>query len=279
MFNCPHCKKTNSIKVGIRKNKSGFVQKYFCKECKTFFINRKGLENCQTKPQIIVDALDLRAKGMSFGKIVLHLNQKYKTNIERSTILKWQNKFGEIIENFTKSFQLSHSFNAHADEIFFREKGKRDRNFVYYWDVIDYDTKFIIADYVSYIRDEYEGRRFMEKLKRNMVKPPDKIHTDNSFDYPPAIRKTFGRGKVKHIPFPAWKKKFKNNPIERYHNTIKENYKVMRRFCRLKTAYQFLKFFRNYYNFIRLHKTLDWQTPAQVAGFGKWGWYSLIRDY
>jgi transposase InsO family protein len=46
----------------------------------------------------------------------------------------------------------------------------------------------------------------------------------------------------------------------------------------LKSAYRFLEFFRDYYNFIRPHKTLNWQTPAQIAGFGKWNWWTLIRD-
>ena len=277
MYKCPYCKKTNSVKAGLRKNKSGFVQRYYCSECKRYFINRKGFENMQTKPEIIVDALDLRAQGLSYGKICKHIKEKYRVKITRSTILYWQNKFGEMINNFTKSFQLSHSFNAHADEIFLREKGQRGEDYIFYWDCIDYDTKFLIADHMSYDRNEHEGKKFMENVKQNMAKPPDVIHTDNSYDYPPAIRKTFGRGKVKHTHFPAWRMKFKNNPIERFHNTIKENYKVMRRFFKIETAFKFLTFFRNYYNFIRPHKTLGWETPAQVAGFGKWNWYSLIR--
>lgn len=277
MFRCPHCKKTDSVKAGLRKNKSGFVQKYFCNECKTYFIDRKGFENCQTKPELIVEALDLRAKGMSFGKIVMHVNQKYKINISRSAVLKWQNKFGEMINHFTGSFQLSHSFNAHADEVFLREKGQFGDNFIFYWDIIDYDTKFLIADHISYERNEKEGRIVMENLKGAMKKPPEKIHTDNSYDYPPAIRWTFGWRNVEHIHFPAWKKKFKNNPIERFHNTLKENYKVMRKFSNITTAKKYLDFFRNYYNFIRIHTSLEWQTPAQKAGFGKWNWYSLIK--
>ena len=277
MFKCPSCKKTNSVKAGLRKNKSGFVQKYFCNECQKYFIDRKGFENCQTKPEIIVDALDLRAKGMSLGKVALHLNQKYKINLERSTVLKWQNKFGKMIDNFTKSFQLSQSFNIHADEVFFRAKGQRERDFVYYWDAIDYDTKFIVADHISLEREEEEAKKFMRNIKERIVENPKFIHTDNSYDYPPAIRKTFGRGKVKHIHFPAWKHKFKNNPIERYHNTVRENYKVMRRFQNEKTALSFLRFFKNYYNFIRPHKSLDWQTPAEMAGFGSFNWWSIIR--
>ena len=277
MFKCPNCKKTNSVKAGLRKNKSGFVQKYFCKECNKYFINRRGFENMRTNPEIVITALDLRAQGLSFGKIRKHILQKYNKKITRSTIFYWENKFGGMIDNFTKSFQLSHSFNAHADEVFFRKKGQRGQEFLFYWDVIDYDTKFLIADHISSERTEFEGRKFMEKLKENIIKPPDNIHTDNSYDYPPAIRKTFGRGKVNHIHFPAWKHKFKNNPIERYHNTVKENYKVMRRFNGIKTAYNYLKFFKNYYNFIRPHKSLNYQTPSEVAGFGKWNWYSLIK--
>jgi len=112
MFKCPNCKKTNSLKAGIRKNKSGFVQKYFCNECKKFFINRTGFEDCQTKPEIIIDALDLRAKGMSFGNVILHLNQKYKTNLTRSAVLKWQNKFGKLL------MILPNHFNYHIHPIF-----------------------------------------------------------------------------------------------------------------------------------------------------------------
>jgi putative transposase len=277
LFVCPYCKKCNSSKVGLRKNLSGFVQKYFCKECGRSFVKRNGFENCQTKPEIIIDALDLRAKGLSLGKVADYINQKYNVNVKRSTVLKWQNKFGEMIENFTKSFQLSHSFNTHADEVFFRSKGQREQNYVYYWDAIDYDTKFLVADHISNDRNETEAILFMHKIRKNIAQFPEIIHTDNSYDYPPSIRKTFGRGKVQHQHFPAWKHKFKNNPIERYHNTIKENYKVMRRFSHTKTAYKFLTFFKNYYNFIRPHKTLNWQTPAQKAGFGKWNWWNLIK--
>ena len=277
MFKCPHCKQYNTSKAGIRKNKSGFVRKHFCKDCNKFFTDRKGFENCQTKPEIIVDALDLRAKGLSFGKIANFLNQKYHVKITRSAILKWQNKFGKIINDFTQSFLLPNCTNIHADEVFFRSKGQRQRNFVYYWDAIDYDTKFLVADHISLEREEFEAKIFMRNIKQQVVELPINIHTDNSYDYPPAIRKTFGRGKVKHIHFAAWKMKFKNNPIERYHNTIRENYKVMRRFQNEKTAQQFLTFFKNYYNFLRPHKTLMWKTPSQIAGFGSWNWWTLIR--
>jgi len=244
MFKCPHCKKINSVKAGLRKNKSGFVQKYFCNSCNKYFVNRKGFENMKTKPEIIVDALDLRAKGLSFGKISDYILQKYGLKVQRSNILYWQTKFGKIINDFTQSFLLPQAINIHADEVFFRAKGQRERNFVYYWDAIDYNTKFLVADHVSLVREEVEAKQFMKKIKDKILELPIYIHTDNSYDYPPAIRKIFGKGKVKHIHFPAWKMKFKNNSIERYHNTIRENYKVMRRFQNEKNSYAIFNIFQ-----------------------------------
>jgi putative transposase len=277
MFRCPYCKKTNSVKAGLRKNKGGWVQKYQCHECGKLFINRKGFEHCHTKPEIIVDALDLRAKGMSLGKIVDHINQKYKTNIQRGTVLRWQKKFGEMIDHFTKSFQLWFSENAHADETYLRQKGHGYDEFIYYWDVIDYATKFLIADHISVEKNEAEGKTFIKKLKESLERPPIRIHTDNSYDYPPAINAIFPKKIVKHVHFAAGKHKFKNNPIERFHNTLREIYKSMRKFNSVKTAYDFLTFFRNYYNFLRPHTTLCGRTPAETAGFGRWNWWSLIR--
>ena len=277
MFICPKCKKTNSVKWGLRKNKSGFVQKYLCKDCGYLFVDRKGFERMRTNPEIIVTALDLRASGMSFGKICEHILKRYNKKVSRKTILDWQKKFGEMIDNFTKQLSLEFSENTHADEIYLRKKGHEKEEFLFYWDAIDYDTKFLVADHISDEKSEDEGKKFMRKIKKSLRKYPIRIHTDNSYDYPNAIRWTFGWRNVIHVHFPAWKHKFKNNPIERYHNTVRENYKVMRKFFNLKTAYQFLAFFRNYYNFLRPHTTLCGRTPAEAAGFGRWNWWSLIR--
>ena len=128
MHQCPHCKKTNTLRAGLRKNQSGFIQRYFCSDCNKYFIDRKGFENMRTSSEIIVTALDLRAQGLSYGKICKHIKEVHHKKISRKTILDWQNKFGDSIKKFTKSFQLSHSQNAHADEIFLREKGQQAKD-------------------------------------------------------------------------------------------------------------------------------------------------------
>jgi len=273
---CPHCKKDCSVRHGVRKNKSGWVRINLCKSCRRHFSNREGFEKMKTKPEFIVIALDLRAKGMSLGEIRQHLKDHHKCIVTRATILRWQQKFGGMIENFTKQFCLESPENLHADEIFLRLKGSKKDEFIYYWDCIDYDTKFIVGDFLSIARTDEYAIEFMKNIKSKLAGHPKNIHTDNSWDYPPAIKKIFGK-KTKHIHFPAWKRKFKNNPIERYHKTLKKIYKILAKYQNLSSAFKHLVFIRNYYNFIRPHMTLCGQTPAQVAGFGKWNWWTLIK--
>jgi len=262
MFICKHCKKTNAVKTGLRKNKSGWVQKYKCRSCNTYFTNRKGVERYRHNADVISAALDLRAKGLSLSDVVDHLDQHHKVNVVRSTILYWQRKFGKKLKSFTQTLTPFLGKIYHADEMFARVSG--DWN--YLWSCLDYETKFIVAQHFSDERNDKECIEFIGKVKAKTEKPPDEIHTDNSWDYYPAFRKHFPRNKKIHVHYPAWKKKFKNNPIERYFNTVKQRYKTFRGFDNTKSAEQFFDFFTVYYNFIRKHTSLDKKTPAQVAG-------------
>lgn len=263
MFKCPNCKETNSVKTGLRKNKSGFVQRYFCNECKTYFVDRKGFENFRHKPEAITAALDLRAKGLSLADVVDHLDQHHRVKVTRQTILDWQNKFGKKLKSFTQSLTPHLSGVFHADEMFVKVR----KEWNYYWDCIDYGTKFLVGDHFSTARIEEVAITFLQKVKLASPELPKAIHTDCSYDYPPAFRKVFPRKNI-HIQYPAWKKKFKNNPIERLHNTLKQRYKTFRGFDNVDSAIRFFDFYKVYYNFIRKHMSLNFRTPAQAANIG-----------
>ena len=260
MFKCKHCKKNDVVKIGLRKNKSGWVQKYFCNTCKKYFVNRKGFENFRHSPEIITCALDLRAKGLSLSDVVDHLDQHHRVKVSRQTILDWQKKFGGKMKSFTQTLKPFLGGVFHADEMFFKAR----KNWHFYWDCIDYDTKFLVADHVSNVREDKEAKTFLNKIKKGSPQMPRLIHTDCSYDYPPAFRAVFPRRKI-HKSFPAWKKKFKNNPIERLHNTLKQRYKTFRGFDNPRSAESFFDFYRVYYNFVRKHTSLGFKTPAQTA--------------
>lgn len=261
MFKCKYCKKMRGRKAGIRKNKSGWVQKYKCSECKRYFTDRKGVERYRHNVDIISVALDLRAKGLSLRDVVDHLDQHHRVKVSRTTILYWQNKFGEKLKSFTQTLTPYLSGIYHADEMFVKVGGEWN----YLWSCIDRFTKFLVEDHFSVERNDKECIEFIGKIKARTDKPPDEIHTDNSWDYYPAFRKHFPRNRNIHKHYPAWKKKFKNNPIERYFNTVKQRYKTFRGFGNSKSAKKFFDFFYVYYNFIRKHMSLQENTPANSA--------------
>jgi transposase-like protein len=260
MFWCPHCKTDSAIKRGVKKNKSGWIPRFSCTKCGKWFVDRKGFEGYRTSPEVITAALDLRAKGLSLADVVDHLDQHHKVKVSRKTISDWQNKFGKKLKSFTQTLIPHLGKVFHADEMFFKVK----KEWHYYWDCIDYETKFLVADHVSDERSDTEAVSFLNKIKLGSPKLPSEIHTDCSYDYPPAFRKVFPRKRI-HRNFPAWKKRFKNNPIERLHNTIKQRYKVFRGFDNPKSAEKFFDFYKTYYNFIRKHTTLGFITPAQAS--------------
>lgn len=262
MKKCPYCGKTSSVKYGLRKNKSGFVQKYLCLRCKKSYTDRKGFERFRNKTEVITAALDLRAKGVSLANIVDHLDQHHRTKVSRKTILDWQKRFGEKLKSFTQTLRPIIGGQVHADEMFVKVNGEWN----YYWDAIDYTTKFLVGDHLSKERNYRECITFLKSVKECPVNQPYEIHTDNSYDYPWPIKKVFGEKGIIHAFYPAWKHRFRNNPIERLHNTEKQTIKTFRNFDNFESTKKFFDFNKVYYNFIRKHTTLDFITPAEAAG-------------
>jgi len=260
MFNCKFCKKPSAVRHSIRKNKVGLTPVFYCHECQNHFVDRKGFENFRHTPEVITVALDLRAKGLSLADVVDHLDQHHRVKVTRQTILDWQNKFGRKVETFTQTLKPKIDGDVHADEVFLKVAGEWN----YFWDAMDYVTKFIVGKHFSTIRHFTEAEQFLKNVKETAPNQIWRIHTDNSFDYPLPIKRIFGK-EVIHEHHASWKKHFKNNPIERFHNTLKEPYKTMRGFCTKNGAESYTTFFTNYYNFLRKHMSLGMKTPAQVA--------------
>jgi transposase-like protein len=262
VFKCPYCKTNSAIKRGVKKNKSGWIPRFSCIKCGKWFVDRKGFEHFRHTSEVISAALDLRAKGVSLADIVDHLDQHHRTKVTRKTILDWQNKFGKKLKSFTQTLKPVIGGQVHADEMFVKVR----KEWNYYWDAIDYTTKFLVGDHLSKERNYQECIVFLESVKECPLNQPVQIHTDCSYDYPWPIKKVFGKKDIIHVFYPAWKQKFRNNPIERLHNTEKQTTKTFRNFDNFESTKKFFDFNRIYYNFIRKHTTLGCISPAEAAG-------------
>ncbi|MDE1832249.1 MAG: hypothetical protein KGI02_07760, partial [Thaumarchaeota archaeon] len=63
------CGSLNVIKDGVRKNKSGTIQRFKCKECLREWSDNLGFAKNKVNSKIITMALDLYFKGVSLRKV------------------------------------------------------------------------------------------------------------------------------------------------------------------------------------------------------------------
>ena len=280
-FCCKYCGSENYIKYGKKNAK----QNYFCKDCKRKFVDNLYFEKLKADPKIICLTLDLYFKGVSLRKICDHLKQFYCLNVVHTTLLKWIRKYIKIMDEYVRQFrpQLSDIWNV--DETMLSIHG----DWFYLWNVIDDETRFHLASYVSKRRTIEDACMVLRTAKKHSHgTKPEYIITDGLKAYEQAISEEFNtrRKKTVHIGNVSMRGKkegedyFDNNLIERLQGTIKERNKTQRG---LKDEYSpFVRGYQLYYNFIRPHESLLDNTPAEIAEvdlhLGNRKWENLLMQ-
>ena len=162
----------------------------------------------------------------------------------------------------------------HEDEQFIKVKGKQE----YIWNVLDSDTRFLLASNESPTRTTQDARQTFQQAKAVAKEPAKTIVTDGAFTYEKAVNKefmTYANPKP-HEKYVSLKQHTgNNNRIERFHNSFRQRDKVMRGFK--GNQKQYAENFKTYYNFVRQHQGLG-MTPAQKAGINeKAEWKGLLQ--
>jgi transposase-like protein len=62
---CIYCGSSNIVGDGIRHNKHGDIQKFYCKDCSKYFTFNVGFERMKHNPQAITSAMQLYFSGES----------------------------------------------------------------------------------------------------------------------------------------------------------------------------------------------------------------------
>lgn len=267
--NCGFCQSFKVMKHGKRKCENMIKQRYLCKDCNRTFIGDKYFRKFKGDGKIITLVMDLYFKGLSLRKIQNHLLQFYSFKVNHETIRNWIIRFTKKIAEYVDSLQPNLSSTWHADEMAIKSKGKQ----VWVWNVLDENTRFLIANNITNGRDIKEARQVFKKAKENANAYPTEIITDGLPSYKKAIRREFRTRKeigspipVKHIKYESISSNPHNNKIERFHGTAREKDKLMRGWKGNKNAQFLLDGYRAYYNCVRPHQALNGLTPSDVAG-------------
>lgn len=247
---CQSCGSTNFVKNGNVRVKGGQKQRFLCRDCnKTFFGDPTF--NYTKNPKIVSMCFDLYFKGLSLRKITDTLNQFFGIKLHHETVRRWIVKFGRAMNEYTGRLKPKVSDAWHLDEQAIKSKGKEK----WVWNIIDEQTKFLIASNTTKGRYIADAREVLKRAKKTVKAQPDFIITDGLQAYRQAISREFPSwwkkdSKLIHIRLDTIRTKPNNNLVERYHGTFRERDKTMRGF---KGGEQnFSDSFRTYYNFVVL---------------------------
>jgi transposase-like protein len=260
---CTFCFSDKIVKFG--KVRSSGKQRYRCQNCGKTSVGENEFKKYKGSPKIITAVMDLYFKGCSLRKIQDHIKQFYSLEITHVTIYYWIKRFTKLMNNYVDTLQPQVSGMWHTDEQMVRIK-KKD-SWAYCWNVIDAETRFLLANNITEGRSVAEARQVFRKAK-DVRKKPDVVVTDGLQAYNRAITREFKGGftKTEHIRNAGIAKSNNNNKVERFHNTFRERDKTIRGFQNNNTAQNWANGFRLYYNYIRPHSKFNGLTPSEVAG-------------
>ena len=256
-MNCKYCGSPNVIKYGKYKA----VQRYYCKDCKRKFAGIDTIPKMQYSTSKIADALNMYYEGLSLLEIRRNLIQQHNDYISDATIYNWVKRFSKLAIMQMGKYKPDVGRVWVADETMVNLDGKN----IWFWDIIDAKTRFLIASHMSYTRTTKDAEALMRQAYRRTGKIPRIIYTDRLRAYLDGIELTFGAD-TEHRQGSPFDIENNTNLIERMHGTIKSRTKVMRGLHTVESARLFMDGWLVHYNFFRPHMSLRDMTPAQVAG-------------
>ena len=146
-----------------------------------------------------------------------------------------------------------------ADEMHLEIKGKK----AYLWDIMDRDTRYILASHLSYTRDGRAARAMLRKALAASDGPPKTITTDKWRAYIKPIKDL--SPETKHIQSEGLAAEVNNNLSERLQGTYRDRTKTLRGLESIETGQRYLDGWTLNYNLFRKHESLRNKPPASRA--------------
>jgi transposase-like protein len=233
----------------------------------------------KTDKSLVVTALNLYYDGLSLRKAQRNLEQIFGERISQVTILNWIKKYSKLVKEFVTTLTPQLSGLWHEDETMLSCEGRN----VWFWEMIDEDTRFLVASHVSGTRTfEDTVAVFKKGFEQSKVRPRA-VFVDGSHVYESAFNKVFYTLRkdirpefVQRVGIRA---RETNNIVERLHGTLKDRTKPMRGLKSFESTKVLLQGYAIHYNYVRPHQSLNGKTPAQAARTqGPNNWKGLIEE-
>ncbi len=272
------CKYYGSKKV-IKK---GFVkekQLYKCKDCGHRFYDNGKFARMKNDKSLIVTALNLYYDGLSLRKSQRNLEQIFGERVSQVTILNWLKKYSKLVKEYVTTLVPQLSGLWHEDETMLQCEGRN----IWFWEMIDEDTKFLVASHVSGTRTLQDTIAIFKKGFEQSKVRPKAVFVDGSHVYNRAFNKVFYTlrkdTRPQLVQRVGVRTRETNNIVERLHGTLKDRTKPMRGLKAFESTKDLLEGYTVHYNYVRPHLSLGGKTPAQAARMqAPNNWKSLIEQ-
>ena len=275
--NCQYCGSSNLKKDGVRRNKTGAIQKFYCRDCHKYMTFNIGFERMKHNPQAITSAMQLYFSGESLRNTQKSL-RLLGVEVSHKTVFMWIKKYVNLMQDYIEKIVPNVGNTWRADELYVKIKG----DMKYLFALMDDETRFWIAQEVAETKYKHDARRLFQLGVKATGKNPLTLITDGLPAYHDAYRKEFWTQRyprTEHIRHISIKGDRNNNKMERFNGEIRDREKTMRGLKTKDTP--ILTGYQIFHNYIRPHEGLDGKTPAEACGIqieGKNKWLTLIQN-
>jgi transposase-like protein len=269
---CKHCGSNNTRRYGYTKAET---QRILCNDCRHTFVDNTALPGMRTPTDRIGAAVSMFYEGLSINAIRRQLEQLFGHRPSDSTVYEWITKYSKEAVTKTKELKPEVGDVWLVDETVLKVAGTK----VWYYDVIDTKTRFLLASHISDRRYLGDARAVLHRAGKKAGKKPKVVISDSLPSYPQAIGDVFGAD-VRHIKYKGITSAPNCNILERFHGSLKARTKIMRGLKSLESAKLITDGWLVFYNYHRPHESLNNQTPAERANVQDYhrNWHETVRN-
>jgi transposase-like protein len=217
-------------------------------------------------------------EGLSVRKIRTQVEKLFNVSVSQVSIWKWITKYSRLVTQYVETLNPQLQGIYHVDETAIKCSGVQK----WLWEIIDEQTKFLVAGHLSDSRTTDDAVQLFEKSVRVAKKKPTSIYCDGLPAYVDGYNKVFYTMKKEGRPELIRRVGIRNihnqNAVERLHGTLKDRIKPTRGLKGEETVRTLPEGWVVHYNYVRKHQTIK-MTPAQASGLNiKNDWHLLVKE-
>jgi putative transposase len=255
-ISCKYCRSTKVRRYGLVEG----VQRYFCNDCRRKFSPNSQLFRMKTPVVQVSSAISKYYQGFSINQIRDFLNSRYSNFPSSKTVYGWITKYtAAAVKQFKDYYVETGEVWAIFDSTI--KLNGTDYRCV---DMIDIKTHYLLATRISIKRKKRDVKELLETAIARASKTPSLVFADKmkGINYQDS---SISGGSSSFIAFGSLGDSGISSCTEWVRESFDERAKTLLKLKSIDSASRFIEGFAIYHNYLRPEKSLNGQTPAEIA--------------